>query len=113
VSLVKISVPFENLEPGMELAEPVLNRLGQILLSKGSTITPRHITVIKTSGIRAVVIKNGEADITDPMVDKNYQKGAVARIKKRLLWDPHSPLEEEIIYLAIQQVVQRSLQGSP
>ena len=110
---MKRTVPTENLEPGMELAEPVLNRLGQILLSKGSTISPRHIAVLENWKIRSVFIENGEAEIRDPIADEDTQKRALARIKKRLLWDPHSPLEEEIVYLAIQRVVQRSLQGSP
>jgi hypothetical protein len=110
---VKFSVPTENLELGMELAEPVLNRLGQILLSQGSTISPLHLTVLKKWGIQAVVIERGEAEIRNSIVDKDIQKCALDRIKTRLHWDPHSPLEEEIISLAIQQVVHRSLQGSP
>jgi hypothetical protein len=30
--MVKLSVPSKDLEPGMELAEPALNRLGQIII---------------------------------------------------------------------------------
>ena len=108
-----ISVPFETLEPGMVLAEPVLNRLGQIILSKGSELSPRHLTVLKTWGIPAAVIESGEAEVRDPIRDQEIQKRALARIKKRLFWHPQSPLEEEMIHLAIQRAVQRSLQGSP
>ncbi|MBI4765041.1 MAG: hypothetical protein HY787_10600 [Deltaproteobacteria bacterium] len=109
---MKISVPFENLEPGMVLAEPVLNRLGQILLGKGSTLSPRHMTVLKTWGIRMVDIKIGGDQNKAPLLDRDIQKRALARIKKRLLWHPHSPIEEEIINQAIQQVIKRSLTGS-
>jgi hypothetical protein len=112
MALVAISVPFETLEPGMVLAEPVLNRLGQILLSKGSVLSPRHLNVLKTWGISAAVIEGGEAERRDPILDEEIQKRALARIKRRLFWHPHSPLEEEIIHLAVQQAVQRSLQGS-
>ncbi len=109
---VKISVPLENLEPGMVLAEPVLNRWGQILLIKGGTISSRHLAVLKTWGIQMVVIQQGEDPIKAPLVDQDLQNRALARIKKRLFWQPQSPIEEEIINLAVQQVIQRSLQGS-
>jgi len=112
MTLMKISVPFENLEPGMVLAEPVLNRLGQILLCKGSTISPRHLTVLKTWGIRLVAIENGGDQIKAPFGDKDIYNRALARVKKRLFWHPQSPLEEEIINQAVQQVIQRSLKGS-
>jgi hypothetical protein len=112
MTLVSISVSFENLVPGMILAEPVLNRLGQILLSKGSTISPRHLTVLKTWGIKVVAIEGGGDQVKDPLLDKDFQNRALARIKKRLFWHPHSPIEEEIVNLAIQQVIQRSLSGS-
>ena len=107
-----ISVPFETLEPGMVLAEPVLNRLGQILLSKGSKLSPRHLTVLKTWGISAVVIEGGEIEGKDPSLDEAIKKRALARIKRRLFWRPQSPIEKEIIHLAVQQAVQRSLHGS-
>ncbi len=107
-----ISVPFETLEPGMVLAEPVLNRMGQILLSKGSELSPRHLTVLRTWGISAVVIEGEETEGRDPIVDEAIQKRALTRIKMRLFWHPQSPLEKEIFDLAVQQAVQRSLQGS-
>ena len=108
-----ISVLIETLEPGMVLAEPVMNRLGQILLSKGKELSPRHLTILKTWEIPAAVIESGEAEIRDPILDEEIQKRALARIKKRLSWQPHSPLEEEMIHLALQQAVQRSWQGNP
>lgn len=112
MALVAISVPFETLQPGMVLAEPVLNRLGQILLSKGSALSPRHLAVLKTWGIPVVVVEGGEAEDNDPIRDKAIQKRALARIKRRLFWHPQSPLEKEIFHLAVEQAVQRSLQGS-
>ena len=104
-----ISVPTETLEPGMVLAEPVFNRWGQILLTKGSELSPRHLTVLKTWGIPKAVIESGESETRDPQMDEEILRNAEARIKRRLLWQPQNALEEEIIQLAIQRVVQRSL----
>jgi hypothetical protein len=108
-----ISVPTETLEPGMVLAEPVFNRWGQILLTKGSELSPRHLTVLKTWGIPKAVIESGESEAVDPQIDEEILRNAEARIKKRLLWQPQNALEEEIIQLAIQQVVHRSLPWGP
>jgi hypothetical protein len=110
---VTISVPIETLEPGRVLAEPVFNRLGQILLSKGSKISPRHLVVLKTWGIQSAVVENGETEGKEPVLDEEVKKRAIARIKKRLMWHPQSPFEEELIQLAIQRAAQRSLRGGP
>ncbi len=74
MALVAISVPFETLEPGMVLAEPVLNRLGQILLSKGSVLSPRHLTVLKTWGISAAVIEGGRSRGPGPLSGRSNPK---------------------------------------
>ena len=108
-----ISVPTETLEPGMVLAEPVFNRLGQIILSKGCKLSLRRLTILKTWGIPTAVIENGEAEVRNPLLDEKIRRRALARVNKRLSWHPHNSLEEEIVHLAVQQAVQRSLQGGP
>ncbi len=111
--LVTISTPVETLEPGMVLAEPVFNRLGQILLSKGSKLSSRHLIVLKTWGVTTVIIENGEEGSNAPVWDEEIQKHAEDRIRKRLIWLPQSPFEEEMIQLAIERAAERSLQGGP
>jgi len=107
---MSISVPIETLKPGRVLAAPVFNRTGQILLGKGVKISPRHLTILKTWGIQTVAVENGGAEATVPLLSEEILSRAQDRINKRLLWHPSNPLEEEIIHLAIQQTVQRSLQ---
>ena len=51
----------------------------------------------------------GETQSKTPFWTRISKTRALARIKKRLFWHPHSPIEEEIINLAVQQVIQRSL----
>jgi hypothetical protein len=109
--MVKLTVPTKDLRPGMELGEPVLNRLGQIIMSKGSTISPSHITTLKKWAILSVVVEKGKTETGDSFLDDDVHQQALARIKRRLSWDPRNPLEEEIISLAVQQVVHRTRQG--
>ena len=44
-------------EPGLILAEPVLNQFGQTLLPRGVELQPRHLKVLKTWGCKTVRVK--------------------------------------------------------
>ena len=77
-------------------------------MKKGSELSPRPLTV-KTWGISAALIESGEAEFRDRAMHEKNKRHALSRIKKRLFWHPQNPLEEEIIQLAVQQAVQRSL----
>ena len=88
--LMAISVPFETLQPGMVLAEPVFNRLGQILMSKGSALSPRHLTVLKNWGIPAAVIECDEAEDNDPILDQAIQERARQNKNAPVLASPKS-----------------------
>jgi len=105
-----ISIPLNALEPGMVLAEPIFNRFGQVLLPKGIPLLDRHLNVLKTWGILKARIEGGEPNGPEIEINEEMRKRALARLNKRLSWHPTTPLEEEIIHLAIQQAVQRSLQ---
>lgn len=94
----------------MVLADPVANRLGQILLNRGTPISSRQIIILKTWGIQSVVIEKEEIRVKNPLVDLEIIRNrALDRIKKRLSWDPLNPVEEEIVNLAVQQLIERSL----
>jgi hypothetical protein len=107
--VMTVSIPLEGLEAGMVLAEPIFNRFGQVLLNKGVQISDRHLNVLKTWGIPKVLIQVGESNGKQFEINEEMRNRVLARLNKRLLWHPNTPLEEEIIQLAIQQAVQRSL----
>ena len=45
---------LDSLAPGMKLSKPVLNPNGVLLLQSGEVLTPRHMALFKTWGIREV-----------------------------------------------------------
>jgi hypothetical protein len=108
-----ISVPLEELETGTVLAEPVFNRFGQLLMDKGARISDRHLNVFKTWGITRVLIEGERDQEAVPVISQEIRNRAEARINKRLFWRPNNPMEEEIIHLAVEQAVQRSMQMGP
>jgi hypothetical protein len=97
-----ISVPLEELQSGMVLADPVLNRWGQILLNKGCKLTPRHISVLKTWGVARVAVGNIEEGSELPRIDQETLTRAQKKVEKRLLWEPRTDFEKEIIQLAVR-----------
>lgn len=104
-----IAVPLEVLEPGMVLAEPVFNQFGQLLIPKGAQLSSRQVNVFKTWGIQKILVEGEESVEELPVINEGILNQARDRVNKRLFWQPNNPLEEEIIHLAVQQAVQRSM----
>ena len=47
---------LDSLAPGMKLSKPVLNLNGVLLLQSGEVLTPKHMALFKTWGIREVEV---------------------------------------------------------
>ena len=105
------TVSLENLTPGMVTSEPVLNCYGQLLLGKGTALTLRHLNVFKTWGIEKISIESGQKQDEERVLDKTLLNKARAKIQQRLSWKPETPLEKEIIELAVEQEVKRFLRS--
>ncbi len=101
----------KEIEPGMVLAAPVLNRYGQILLGKGVTLTPRHVGILKTWGIPHITVEGGLSAGADPAeVNEEILAQARAQVRDRLLGRNHHLLEQEVFGLAVQQAAERLLE---
>lgn len=86
---------------GMELAEPVKNMYGQLLLSDGSSLAENHIKLFKTWGIQSVVITSDEEQA--PLeVSTNLDFATIAVLKKRINWTPMNEHEADLYNLAVQ-----------
>jgi hypothetical protein len=108
---MSIVIPLENLAEGMVTAEPVFNHLGQLLLGQGLSLSARHLTVLKTWGIEKCLVEGGGPAV-NPEVNEALRTRARARVQARLLWEPQNGWEREIIQIAVQQAICRSLQDS-
>jgi hypothetical protein len=94
---------------GTVLAEPIFNQFGQMLLPPGTELLPRHVTVLKTWGCKAVTIKDNDSHLMEKVEEASQEirERAVARVNWRLNWEPENALEKEIQQLAIRQVIQK------
>ena len=94
---------------GTVLAEPIFNQFGQMLLPSGTELLPRHVTVLKTWGCKAVTIRDRDSQLVEKEEEANpeMRDRAVARVNWRLNWEPENALEKEIQQLAIRQVLRK------
>ena len=109
-------VDLSAIEAGMVLAEPALNRNGQILLPAGATLEARHLTVFKTWGVTQVAVQSagpeseGGAARADTISPEILAR-ARGRLSQRWPWPRRNPLEREIYALAFKRACDLSLQG--
>jgi ribosomal protein S13 len=62
-----IKVQVENLLPGMQLAKPIMNKAGIVLLSKGTELTETWIRRIQDMELDEVVWVEGKAEMEVPL----------------------------------------------
>ena len=89
----------------MVLAEPVLNRQGQVLLGRSAQLEDRHKRVLKTWGVRQVLIEGEggqeeepESELTDEML-----RLAMNHLDKRWQWEPRNQIEKEVYMVALKR----------
>ncbi len=83
---------------GMVLAEPIFNKIGQVMIAKDINITSKQINILKMWGIKEIRIKRLEEDI---LVDNSSK---IQQIKLQILndlgWSNINDYIDEMIELA-------------
>lgn len=92
-------VSIDLLEPGIKLAEPITNSLGQTLINSGVELTAKHINILKTWNIHLVAVYS---DDNDKRIEFTTSQLALAKeeIYRLITWRPRNNVEEELIELA-------------
>jgi hypothetical protein len=57
-----ISLNIQDIEPGMVLGAEVKDRTGRVLLSKGTTVTEKHLSIFKMWGVVNATIENADKE---------------------------------------------------
>lgn len=98
-------VILENIEVGMKLASPQVNRYGQVLLAKGTELNEEHLKLLKTWGIERISV---EDTVKEGMLSQAYldKKEVVERrMKLRMLWEPSNIYEVDMYRSAINSKI--------
>jgi len=92
---------IENLVEGMVLDEPIISNFGQVLLGKGTVLTPKIINNLKSWNIPLAVIFSKENECEEIVFNDEIISLAKKQLTERMKWIPRNGFEEEIIQMGI------------
>jgi len=105
VKLIKVDA----LRDGMEIALPVKNKLGQVLLGRDIRLDQKYIKILKTWGIEYVSIKAGFEDGSEKLFNEKQTEEAKLKLGKRFYWEPRNSFERELYEIALQNILETEL----
>ncbi|MBU1101310.1 MAG: hypothetical protein KKA84_12990 [Bacteroidetes bacterium] len=94
-------VLLENIEIGMKLAAPQINRYGQVLLSKGVEINGEHLKLYKTWGVERITVEENVDESTMSQAYLDRKAKIENRMKLRMLWEPSNIYEVDMYRSAV------------
>lgn len=99
-------VHLEKITTGMVLGAPILNRYGQTLLAAGVVLEEKHLMMFKTWGIKHITVDEGKPEENpEKVISEDLINLARTHVKKRLLWNEFTPIEEDLIEAAVERVI--------
>lgn len=95
-------VEIDSVEPGMVLAEPVVNRRGQMLLGPGASLSERTISNLKGAGVRSLIVQGEDDTLTEEDL-----ACAEALLRGRMQWETEHPLEEALFTKVVEHLARQ------
>jgi hypothetical protein len=99
---------IDELKEGMELATPVKNKFGQVMLAENIKLEERHKNILMLWGIQSVYVKDSEEE-SEQLFDEDAVSNAKDQLKKRLTWNFRNFNEEEIYNLALSELLKKNM----
>jgi len=102
-------INIDELEVGQIVAEPVMNKFREVIISQGSYITDSHKLILKTWNINKITVittngTNGEMEQSNDN-SNNISKEALNNLSKRCNWSPENQWEKNFYELAINHEI--------
>ena len=94
-------IGIDEISGGMELAVPVKNKFGQILLSVDTKLEDKHKKLLKMWGVQSLYVKSDGNSEEEIQYDEKTTLEAEALLQKRFLWKPRNAIEEELYQMAL------------
>lgn len=102
--MLKTITPDE-IKEGMELAESVKNKFGQVLLAAQTKLQPKHAGILKTWGVQAIQVYS-DNDSGFSQFDETAVANAKDKLSKRMNWTPRNSYEEELAQMALNRILE-------
>lgn len=98
---------IDQLKEGMEVAIPVKNKVGQILLPANLILENKHIRMLHTWGISTISVVSNLDEPGNSKYDAGQIENARNELNKRILWKPELPFEEELYEMGLFIILER------
>ncbi|MBN8574867.1 MAG: hypothetical protein J0M05_13210 [Candidatus Kapabacteria bacterium] len=102
-------ISCDEIEQGMILAQPILNKFGQILLPANVELQKKHSQLLKTWGINSVSIKGVEGEDKEMEISEEMRALIEDTLKLKILWQPTNSFEKELYQLAFLSEAKKRL----
>lgn len=96
-------VIIDNIEDGMILAEPVLNKFGQTLMPASAVLYEKHKRLLKTWNVKTISIKSSKTEEESELSPEVLALGK-ERLDRRMTWTPRNNIEKEIYQASLNYV---------
>ncbi|HOM04998.1 MAG TPA: hypothetical protein PLU67_05820 [Candidatus Kapabacteria bacterium] len=100
-------IAVEDIQDGMIIAEPIVNRYGQVLLAAGVVLSQQHSTFLKTWNIRTIKVTAGAEDEETSEISEEMRKQILESIAQRTSWTPRIPIEEDLFKVAVYHLAKK------
>lgn len=99
------TILLDDFEEGMELAVPLKNKFGQILLRANVKLEKKHKNLFRTWGIETLVIVSDEDG--DDAIDEALIAEAKQILSKKIAWTPKNNYEENLVQMCLDHITEK------
>ncbi len=104
------TIPIQDLQEGMILNNPVVNKFGQVLLREGTELKTSHNKVLHLWGISFLTIETpNETHLA--VIDENIIAKSLELIQCRMKWEPRNVHEADLYELIKKAVSNQIISG--
>lgn len=97
-------ININDVDEGMELAEPIFNNQGQTLLPAGITLNNNHLKILRSWNVLYIKIVTDGQDSEEINISPELLQYSRERISRIVNWIPNSEIEEELLEVAVIQL---------
>ncbi len=101
------AITLKEFKEGLELAQPIKNKFGQVLIPEDVKLEDRHKKILLTWGINEIIIKDEVETILQ--VNEAILSEAKNKLKARMKWNARNQNEEELYNLALDELVKKMI----
>lgn len=92
---------------GMELAAPIKNKFGQIIIPAGIKLEEKHKNVLKTWGIDKLFVLEENELIMEAKFDETKIEEAKILLSARMKWSAKNNHEKELQTVALNHILKK------